>query len=355
MSFTAHGAVPDQDDPRDHMGNLPMDMTMADLPPTFDVTVNTPDGLDAPYKAHCFDQANIGSCVPNAVALAYMYELQRQKQPDAYKFKPSRLFLYYVARFAAGNATSNLKVNDVIKAAYFKTLSDQPPAVTEMFDDGSQPRDVIKIMLSLGAPEEADSVADYLQANAEGRLGTWPYQPATVVAPNTEATTKVTINGTVKDKFTLDTDYVVKAPDSKCFEVATTHEALNYSRPRFDLGKSGETIECWKACIKSGYPIIFCFKVVKSFWNHDPRDAPFILQVPTPAEIQPDNGGHCVVAIGWDNSKGAFLIQNSWGDKKDGKPAGIDGKGRNWLPYAWFDVPGALYSPWSFMKGALSP
>ncbi|CAH0016582.1 unnamed protein product [Clonostachys rhizophaga] len=324
MSFVLNGAIKDIDDPRDHDVDMAkMNMDMADLTGSFDVTVNPPTGLDKPYELkHCYNQLQVNSCTSNAIALAYRFELQRQQAADS-SFKPSRLFLHYVARYAEDNATPQDKSPEgVVKAEFYERLANSPPTTPEMVDKGAMPRDVIKIVTSLGVPQEAANATDIVSTPSS-----WPY----------------------------DENFVSLVPNFQAFQAATLHKGLNYARPHLDPSMSDHSINCWKGCIKSGYPVVFAFLTFPSLATkgYDPRQDPFVLSLPLETSAAQATGGHCVVAIGWNDSvstgngvtEGCFLIQNSWGE------IGLDGKGRFWLPYTWFGRDGYLYSPWTFMKG----
>ncbi|VUC24587.1 unnamed protein product [Clonostachys rosea] len=324
MSTVFTGAIQDVDDPRDHEVDMAkMNMDMADLTGSFDVTVNPPTGLNQPYELkHCYNQLQINSCVPNAVALAYRFELQRQQAADP-SFKPSRLFLYYVARYAAANATAQDKSPDgVVKATFYEGLAKTPPTAPMVEDKGAMPREVIRIVTTLGVASEAENVVDILSTHSS-----WPY----------------------------DEGIVSQVPYPQTFQAATLHKGLNYARPHLDHKMSDHSINCWKGCIKSGYPVVFAFLVFPSLWDkgYDPRQDPFVLTLPRETDVNQHTAGHCVVAIGWNDSvstgngvtEGCFLIQNSWGE------IGLNGKGQFWLPYTWFSRAGYLYNPWTFMKG----
>lgn len=76
-------------------------------------------------------------------------------------------------------------------------------------------------------------------------------------------------------------------------------------------------------------PVIFGITVDRGIYN--PNRAGVI---PEP-DVSTALGGHCMVAVGWDNSKrcdksrGAFLVKQSWG-------AEYGNKGYIWIPYTHF-------------------
>jgi C1A family cysteine protease len=64
-------------------------------------------------------------------------------------------------------------------------------------------------------------------------------------------------------------------------------------------------------CLATGFPFVFGFSVYESF--ESPRVAGTdVAQLPGPGERLV--GGHAVVAGGYDQPAGRFLVRNSWGD-----------------------------------------
>lgn len=65
-----------------------------------------------------------------------------------------------------------------------------------------------------------------------------------------------------------------------------------------------------QGCLAEGYPFVFGFTVYESF-ESEPVAKTGI--VPMPASGEAVQGGHCVAAVGFDDSERAFIIRNSWG------------------------------------------
>ena len=287
------------------------------------------------YQQIVFNQFSAGTCTCNAVASAYMYELQRQKVPIG-DYRPSRLFLYYVARYAR-IYDKDIKPTDIPTAEYYKGLMNNVPTVPLLDDSGSQVRDVIKIMGSLGAPQELEifKPADY--AKYRPGSGTWPYDR--FAEP-------------VKDKF-KDQDWPAKAPDSSCYKKEVLHTVLNYSRPEL-------TVDSWKACIKNGYPVMFGFKwyeptMSNFFYGKRSKNYKYVVPVPDTTKEKQD-GGHAVLAVGWNDKVnigdgkepvGCFRVQNSWGWQ-------WGDEGYYWMPYKFLRKQGNVMlvnDPWTLMQG----
>jgi C1A family cysteine protease len=65
-----------------------------------------------------------------------------------------------------------------------------------------------------------------------------------------------------------------------------------------------------KSCLAAGYPFVFGFSVYESF-ESDAVARTGHAPLPKPKEQQ--LGGHAVLAVGYDDTKGWFLMRNSWG------------------------------------------
>ncbi|WP_125610326.1 C1 family peptidase [Specibacter cremeus] len=98
------------------------------------------------------------------------------------------------------------------------------------------------------------------------------------------------------------TQFAVKPPP-ECYSAAAGRRAIVYSRV-------SQTLSQLKGCLASGYPIVFGFTVYQSF------ESPAVAAtgvVPMPASGEGVLGGHCVVAVGYDDASQRFTIRNSWG------------------------------------------
>ena len=144
------GHVADVPDERDHSVNTATLRQVDTAASRFTIF----DQAGPSYQKIVFNQFAAGTCTCNSVGAAYMYELQRQKVPIG-DYRPSRLFLYYVARYAR-IYDQKIKPDDIPSVEYYKGLMANVPTVPLTDDSGSQLRDVIKIMGSLGAPQELE-------------------------------------------------------------------------------------------------------------------------------------------------------------------------------------------------------
>jgi C1A family cysteine protease len=126
-------------------------------------------------------------------------------------------------------------------------------------DAGAQIRDGIKAVAKLGAPPETD----------------WPYDIS---------------------KFT-------QRPPAQAYTDAKQDLVSAYARVVQDITQM-------RGCIAEGFPFVFGFTVYQSFESDSVANTGI---VPMPGSHEPVLGGHCVVAVGYDDSKRQFIVRNSWG------------------------------------------
>jgi C1A family cysteine protease len=126
-------------------------------------------------------------------------------------------------------------------------------------DAGAQIRDGIKVVASEGnCPETL-----------------WPYDPT---------------------KFT-------EKPSPQCYTDALQHKAMLYQRLPCNINSV-------KACLASGYPVVFGITLFDSFESDEVTKTGI---VPMPQVNEPCLGGHAVMIVGYDDSTHRLLVRNSWG------------------------------------------
>jgi len=141
-------------------------------------------------------------------------------------------------------------------------------------DSGAQIRDGIKVLAKLGAPPES----------------LWPYDIA---------------------KFTI-------KPPAAAYKSGLTHQAVDYQRVTQSLPQL-------KGTLAAGFPFVFGFAVYESFESEAVAKSGI---VPMPSPTERSLGGHAVMAVGYDDSKQVFRVENSWGP-------GWGQKGFFTIPYAY--------------------
>lgn len=92
-----------------------------------------------------------------------------------------------------------------------------------------------------------------------------------------------------------------------------------------------------QSCIALGKPFVMGFTVYKSFMGNW-KDT-----MPLPKKGEQMLGGHCVIAVAYDNSKQAFRMKNSW--SKDWKDNGYF-----WMPYSFITNPNECDDFWVLEK-----
>ena len=93
-------------------------------------------------------------------------------------------------------------------------------------------------------------------------------------------------------------------PSEQCYKDALLHQAISYQRlPIHNLTQM-------KTCLAAGFPFVFGFLVYESFESQEVADTGIM---PMPIRGEQILGGHCVLAVGYDDAKQTFLVRNSWG------------------------------------------
>ncbi len=114
-----------------------------------------------------------------------------------------------------------------------------------------------------------------------------------------------------------DTVKFTQKPPALCYSKAMTNQVLSYMRV------NNGSLNQLQSCLSSGFPIVFGFSVYESFRSIGKNG---IMPMPKPTEQM--LGGHCVMAVGYDDAKHMFIVRNSWG------PSWGD-KGYFYMPYAY--------------------
>ena len=107
-------------------------------------------------------------------------------------------------------------------------------------------------------------------------------------------------------------------PPASCYANAVKHKAILYQRV-------SRIPNQMKGCLASGYPFVFGFSVYSSFMSQAVATTGH-ASMPQPGDHL--EGGHAVLAVGYDDANNWFIIRNSWG-------TGWGMKGYFTLPYSY--------------------
>jgi C1A family cysteine protease len=244
---SSHGSIPDSHDSRDK-AFIPAKPTSPPIRPAGH------KGVD--LRSYCpdvYDQGNMMSCTPNAVAAAFEFEVMKQNLPS---FVPSRLFIWYNARAKTNIRDATLK------------------------NCGCSIREAIKSldMRSHGVCSEED----------------WSYEVA-----KADKKTLYFVNGAK----------AAKRPPRVVYQHAHQHTAPKYFSFQ---SKGNRLLNDLINCLDRGYPFVFgmstygLLKNVKSDGEG--------LKMPTQNMNGKPKHGHALMAVGYHPDRRRFIVRNSWGE-----------------------------------------
>lgn len=107
-------------------------------------------------------------------------------------------------------------------------------------------------------------------------------------------------------------------PTTDYYVDAEKHQVVAYRSIQQDLSQL-------QGCLASGLPFVFGFMVYSSFQSDEVARTGVM---PMPTKDEKDLGGHAVLAVGYDDKNGRFIVRNSWG-------SGWGDKGHFYMPYAY--------------------
>ena len=203
-----------------------------------------------PYVPQVLNQGRLNSCTANAVVAAFSIDAKKQK---LHPFEPSRLFIYYNTREIEG---------------------------TVYTDRGASLRNTVKAFNRWGVcPEKLTEACNFGEGKPDGSRRYLPYWP-------------------------YDTHKFRERPPPQCYSEAGRNTVCKYER-------LSQEIDQLRACLKSGSPFVFGFKVFPSFIE-DTHFACFgCMPMPTRGEVS--RSSHAVVAVGYDDERKKIVVLNSWG------------------------------------------
>jgi len=121
--------------------------------------------------------------------------------------------------------------------------------------------------------------------------------------------------------------YAVK-PTAACYRDALKYKAVTYERIDHDVTQM-------KGCLAGGYPFVFGVTVYENFPMQTTTGA-----IPMPGNNSGIDGGHAMLAVGYDDTRSVFLVRNSWG-------TGWGRKGYGTIPYEYLMNPNLSDDFWT--------
>ncbi|MBI5416750.1 cysteine protease [Candidatus Poribacteria bacterium] len=141
-----------------------------------------------------------------------------------------------------------------------------------------------------------------------------------------------------------------KEPTAFCYAFAQNYQTLKYFRHDPSSTPNDVLLNSVKTYLAAGHPSMFGFTVYSSIGQADKNG-----QIPFPGKGEKIEGGHAIVAVGYDDNvkiintdskgvetTGALLIRNSWGTV-------WGDAGYGWLPYEYV-LKGLAQDFWSVIK-----
>ncbi|MDQ3234542.1 MAG: C1 family peptidase [Pseudobdellovibrionaceae bacterium] len=125
-----------------------------------------------------------------------------------------------------------------------------------------------------------------------------------------------------EDKWPYSIEKFTVRPPEEVISLAAKERIKSYERLGRDLNQ-------FREAINEGLPVIIGFSVYSSIDDRSVKKTGFI-PVPKPGDMR--DGGHAVLVVGYDDTKAALIIRNSWGEEW-----GEEGFG--YLPYRYIEDP----------------
>lgn len=289
------------------------------------------DSVVLPDLPPIYDQGYIGSCVANAccAALRYAYKKYSGKKYD--DFQPSRLFAYYYGRTTPNKLDLNLNGDSFLPDAVKKDKGTWNRAVLhaflmrgvckeELWPYGNPKSDDKKddIFINIEKPPNPTEPADWASVEWQAKGSSHPNDPK-ALSGQPDMIPRAISYYRINDPSQLaEIDPNTKQPVSAW---------SNETKP---------PIKLLEQTLRDGFPFIFCSRTFETARFRKSEMKKGVYLKPSAAGPLKVTGGHALMAVGYDSTKKAFLIQNSWGDYYD-HDADKSG-GRFWMPYEWFEL-----------------
>ncbi|KWS07550.1 peptidase C1 [Pseudomonas syringae pv. syringae] len=121
-----------------------------------------------------------------------------------------------------------------------------------------------------------------------------------------------------EEEWSYDIEKFAVKPPAACYKDARKYKAVSYQ-------KVAQNLNQMKGCLAAGYPFVIGFSVYESF---ESKKVAKTGHAPMPGPHEKMLGGHCVLAVGYNDAHQHFILRNSWG-------AGWGMEGYFTLPYSY--------------------
>jgi hypothetical protein len=314
---TSTGWVPQPHDPNDKIYAPPTNLVIGPsidlrkLPHLLSTDFSDPQN---PRYTTIYDQGELDSCTANVIATALRYGRNAKLWTDRntggrnVPFDPSRLYIWYFERIMMATKGETFSIKNLQKF-----LGDKSEKALTTEAGTKVPRDVIETLIDTNSGAYIRIGIKCVQKYGACVESTWRY----TMEENDKSWT---------------------TPPPPALEEGPHYLGINFQYYRIrDLAEPGNNlIAHMEAALSEGYPVIFGFWQsgdcqIDSILGHPPfAGNGYVFEGVLKAK-QAGEGGHAVVAIGYDREKQLFLIQNSMGNRFP-----PDANGYFWMPYRWF-------------------
>lgn len=135
--------------------------------------------------------------------------------------------------------------------------------------------------------------------------------------------------GTLPENYWPFSERIPEKPTDTDYQIAIRDVVTSYSAVP-------QSVQSIKTAIFQKHPVIFGFSVYESFESAGTAQSG-VQSMPLPNERRV--GGHAVLAVGYDDTKQAFFIRNSWGEE-------WGQGGYFWMPYIYISDPNLASDFW---------
>jgi C1A family cysteine protease len=171
----------------------------------------------------------------------------------------------------------------------------------------------------------------FIYYNERVKLGTVDVDSGAMIRDGIKSVSKQGV--CAETSWPYDVSRFTEEPPKACYDEAVGNRATSYQRVLPILNQL-------KGCLANGYPIVFGFRVYESFETEDVAQTGV---VPMPRSDEQALGGHAVLATGYDDATGRFLVRNSWG-------SGWGQDGYFTMPYAYLTERSLSSDFWAILQ-----